>query len=99
MTKELRIVLDPLVHDATRLRIMTLVASEGTVEFATARAVCDLTNGNLGAHLNRLEEAGYILVSKVVEGRQVSTTITLTETGSKAYRKYLADWERLTGRR
>lgn len=91
MTKELRIVLDQLVHDATRLRIMTLVASAGTVGFATARAVCDLTNGNLGAHLNRLEEAGY-LVSKVVEGRQVSTTISLTETGSKTYRKYLADW-------
>lgn len=47
-----------------------------------------LTWGNLSTHLTRLEEAGYVAVSKEFKGRKPHTTISLTLQGRQAFKEY-----------
>ncbi|MCA9961572.1 MAG: transcriptional regulator, partial [Anaerolineales bacterium] len=59
--------LNEIIHQTVRLRIMaSLVTLEPTdeVEFTYLRNLLGVTDGNLGAHLRKLEEAGYIAVNK-----------------------------------
>ena len=59
--------IDKLIHQPLRLRLMAcLVALESSeqVEFTYLRDAMQATDGNLGAHLQKLEEAGYIEVEK-----------------------------------
>jgi DNA-binding MarR family transcriptional regulator len=83
---------DRLIHEPVRLAIM---ANLFVVESANATyllRVTESTWGNLGAHLARLERAGYVTVSKGFQGRRPETTIALTDRGRKAlldYREHL----------
>jgi DNA-binding MarR family transcriptional regulator len=47
-----------------------------------------LTWGNLGSHLTKLEEAGYVDVVKGYKGKQPQTTISLTPKGRGALVEY-----------
>jgi len=89
-----RTTVDRLIHEPARLAIMTNLF---VVENANARYLLQqtqLTWGNLGSHLNRLEEAGYVEVEKGYKGKKPETTIKLTEAGREAlvaYRNQLID--------
>ena len=53
--------LDKLIHQPVRLRIMaSLVTLDPTdqVDFTYLRELLDVTDGNLGAHLQKLEAGG-----------------------------------------
>jgi DNA-binding MarR family transcriptional regulator len=83
---------DEIIHQHTRLRIMaTLNAlSEGRqVEFTRLRAILRITDGNLGAHLTTLENAGYIAVTKDFIGKKPRTRIALTRAGRKAFSRHI----------
>jgi DNA-binding MarR family transcriptional regulator len=47
-----------------------------------------LTWGNLGSHLTKLEEAGYVQIAKGFKGKQPQTTITITPEGKAALLAY-----------
>ena len=58
---------DELIHQQLRLKIMATLntlPAPASIEFSRLRAVLAATDGNLGAHLNILEGAGYIIVEK-----------------------------------
>lgn len=79
---------DRLIHEPARLAIMTNLF---VVESANARYLLQqvqLTWGNLGSHLNRLEEAGYVSVVKGYNGKKPETTVSLTDTGREALIDY-----------
>jgi DNA-binding MarR family transcriptional regulator len=79
---------DRLIHEPARLAIMTNLF---VVESANATYLLrqtGLTWGNLGSHLARLEEAGYVDVVKGYQGRRPETTVALTETGREALLEY-----------
>ena len=80
--------LDPSVHQPTRLRILMLLSGVDSADFNFLRTTLGLTNGNLSAHTQRLEEAGYITVSKTFEGRMPRTTYALTEVGREQLDEY-----------
>ncbi|GAH45054.1 unnamed protein product, partial [marine sediment metagenome] len=80
--------LDPNVHQPTRLRILMLLSGVDSVDFKFLRATLSLSNGNLSAHTRRLEEAGYITVSKTFEGRMPRTTYSLTGVGREQLDEY-----------
>jgi DNA-binding MarR family transcriptional regulator len=64
--------LNETIHQTVRLRIMAALvtlAIDEEVDFIYLRDLLDVTDGNLGAHLRKLEEAGYIAVT--AEGRKV----------------------------
>jgi DNA-binding MarR family transcriptional regulator len=79
---------DRLIHEPARLSIMTNLY---VVESANATYLLQqtgLTWGNLGSHLAKLEEAGYLTMSKGFRGRQPQTTIALTSLGRTALLAY-----------
>lgn len=79
---------DRLVHEPARLAIMTNLY---VVESANATYLLQqtgLTWGNLGSHLIKLEEAGYVDVVKGYNGRKPETTVSLTTKGRDALLEY-----------
>ena len=62
--------LDNIIHQPVRLQIMSsLIALDTTeeVEFIYLRKILKLTDGNLGAHLTKLENAGARYTGSAVE--------------------------------
>jgi DNA-binding transcriptional ArsR family regulator len=83
---------DEIIHQQTRLRIMaTLNAlSDGKrVEFTRLRAIVRATDGNLGAHLTTLQNAGYVAIDKDFIGKKPRTRIALTRAGRKAFARHV----------
>ena len=88
--------LNELIHQAVRLRIMAaLVALEpaNEVEFTYLRDLLEVTDGNLGAHLRRLEEAGCIAIDKVFVERKPRTYVAATREGRQAFEEHVAALE------
>ncbi|MGE5123854.1 MAG: winged helix-turn-helix domain-containing protein [Acidobacteriaceae bacterium] len=84
--------LNETIHQPVRLRIMAvLIALEAgnEVDFTYLRHLLGVTDGNLGAHLRKLEQAGYILVSKVFVERKPHTYVSATDTGRIAFREHV----------
>lgn len=80
--------LDRLIHEPARLMIMTILATAEAADFLYLARETGLTKGNLGAHLARLEAAGYVKIEKTYRGRVPRTICRLTDTGLAAYRAY-----------
>lgn len=84
--------LNETIHQPVRLRIMAaLVTLEAgnEVDFTYLRSLLDVTDGNLGAHLRKLEEAGYIAVNKAFVERKPRTYISVTAEGRKVFREHV----------
>jgi len=88
--------LNEIIHQPVRLRIMaalvTLKAGD-EVDFTYLRDLLDVTDGNLGAHLRKLEEAGYIAVNKVFVERKPRTYVSATTEGRQVFREHVAALE------
>ena len=52
--------LDPVLLSQVRLGAVSVLGTQGPTSFADLKALLKVTQGNLGAHLARLEEAGYV---------------------------------------
>jgi DNA-binding MarR family transcriptional regulator len=84
--------LNEIIHQPVRLRIMAaLVALEPAVEvdFAYLRDLLEVTDGNLGAHLRKLEEAGYIAVNKSFVERKPRTFVSATSEGRRVFEEHV----------
>lgn len=80
--------LDSIIHQPVRLRIMSVLidlAPGDEVDFTHLKKVLGLTDGNLGAHLLKLEEAGYISVNKLFVDRKPRTYVRVSGAGRDAY--------------
>jgi len=89
--------LNETIHQPVRLRIMAaLIALEPTdeVDFTYLRDLLEVTNGNLGAHLRKLEEAGYIAVNKTFVDRKPHTYVSATASGARSFRNTWRHWNR-----
>lgn len=88
--------LNEVIHQPVRLRIMAVLASlsqEGQASFNYLKDLLDLTDGNLGAHLRKLEEAGYITIFKTFVNNKPHTYVMLTEMGRRAFAEHVAALE------
>ena len=85
--------LDPLIHEQSRLGILSALAAVGRATFVELKESLALTDGNLSMHARRLESAGYISCEKSFAGRVPRTTYHLTALGRRALSKYLAHME------
>jgi DNA-binding transcriptional ArsR family regulator len=85
--------LDRLVHDRTRLAIVSALAASDSLTFTELRAITETTDGNLSVHTRKLEDAGYLSCTKGFEGRTPRTEFALTAAGRKALQKYLDHME------
>ncbi|MHC4095455.1 MAG: winged helix-turn-helix domain-containing protein [Planctomycetota bacterium] len=83
--------LDNIIHQPARLRIMaSLIALDPgeQVDFVYLRKILDLTDGNLGAHLAKLENAGYVKIQKTFISRKPRTFINATGKGRDAFNEH-----------
>ena len=88
--------LNETIHQPVRLRIMAALVtldSDDEVDFTYLRDLLDVTYGNLGAHLRKLEEAGYIAVKKTFVDRKPRTYVAVTATGRNVFKKHVAALE------
>lgn len=88
--------LNETIHQPVRLRIMAaLVTLEPSdeVDFTYLRDLLEVTDGNLGAHLRKLEEAGYININKVFVERKPRTYISATFEGRRVFKEHVAALE------
>lgn len=81
--------LDPIVHAPVRLAILTVLISVKSADFTYLKEVTETTDGNLGTHLQKLEDAGYVKVQKSFVGKKPKTTLSITKSGQKTYEKYV----------
>jgi DNA-binding MarR family transcriptional regulator len=82
--------LDRLIHERSRLSILTSLAShpQGLV-FNDLKTLCALTDGNLSRQLTLLSDAGLIEIWKGQRNKRPQTLVRLTPQGRKRFAEYL----------
>ncbi len=83
--------LNAIIHQPIRLQIMSSLISLDTteeVEFTYLRKILNLTDGNLGAHLTKLENVGYVKIKKTFVARKPRTFINVTDKGRDAFEEH-----------
>ena len=81
--------IDEVIHGRIRLGIMAYLAGAERADFNTLKARLRTTDGNLSVHLRKLEDAGFIAVTKSFQGRKPLTEAVMTEAGRDAFVAYL----------
>ncbi|MGB6974104.1 MAG: transcriptional regulator [Terracidiphilus sp.] len=89
--------LNPVIHGKLRLAVLSLLSGAEEAEFTWLRAKTGSTDGNLGAQLAKLEEAGYVAVTKRFVQRKPQTLYRMTETGRAALTEYVQALKTLLG--
>jgi DNA-binding HxlR family transcriptional regulator len=87
--------LDRLIHERTRLAIVSALAVNASLAFNELKQLLRVTDGNLSVHARKLEDAGYIGCTKSFAGRMPKTEYRLTPAGRRALEKYLDHMEAL----
>ncbi len=82
--------LDRVIHEPSRLKIMTHLYVVESGDFTYLMRVTGLTRGNLSSHMSKLEEAGYIDVEKEFIDRKPLTMLRLKPKGRAALETYRA---------
>lgn len=90
--------LDDVVHQRTRLGILTVLAEAKSASFSFLRDELNLTDGNLSRHLRVLEEAGLVKIKKGYKGRTPLTTVMSTKQGSEALSAHLLALQEMINR-
>ncbi|MEZ5498742.1 MAG: transcriptional regulator [Steroidobacteraceae bacterium] len=89
--------IDDVIHSRLRLSIMAVLATLERAEFTFLRDRIGATDGNLSVHLRRLEEAGYLTITKHFIARKPRTECALTAEGRSAFKAYVEHLGRLVG--
>lgn len=79
---------DRIIHQPSRLAIMAVLAGCESADFAYLLNATGLTKGTLSAHLSKLEEAGYVVITKSFKGKYPHTSAALAPEGRKAFKQY-----------
>ena len=82
--------MDELLLSKVRLGIIAQLLPADWVTFSELQRAIDVTNGNLGAHLGKLAEAGYIKEEKRFEGKRPQSRYHLTKTGRAALLRHVS---------
>lgn len=83
--------LDPVIHAPVRLGLVSLLSAlppDREPTFGDLQDLLALSPGNLSTHLRKLEEAGYVTVTKAFRDRVPTTTVSLTPAGRGAFSAY-----------
>jgi len=87
--------IDEVIHGRVRLGIMAYLTTAEEADFNALKQRLQTTDGNLSVHLRKLEDAGYVEVSKSFHARKPLTQVRLTPAGQAAFLRYLDAMARL----
>jgi len=85
--------LDKVIHERTRLAIMTILYHHKEVNFKYLKEALQTTDGNLATHLKTLENAEYITTIKRFNRRKPETIYKMSEKGRATYKNYIDSLE------
>ena len=91
--------IDEVIHGRMRLGVMVYLADVETADFTELKTVLEATQGNLSVHLKKLEEAGYVAISKSFVNNKPLTRVAITPQGRAAFAAYLDALGGLIGRK
>jgi DNA-binding HxlR family transcriptional regulator len=89
--------LDPVIHGKLRLAVLSLLIGVEEADFSWLRQKTGSTDGNLGAQMLKLEEAGYVAMEKRFAGRKPQTLYRMTPSGREALAAYVSALKHLLG--
>lgn len=81
--------LDRVLHEPARLSVVACLAVVEQADFVFLQSQTGMTGGNLSSHLKKLEEAGYLTITKSFQDARPKTTLALTSQGRAALNTYL----------
>ena len=90
--------IDPLIHEPSRLMIMAQLYVVQSADFLFLQRQTQMTPGNLSAHLSKLEDAGYVEITKEFIERKPHTALALTKKGRAAFKQYRRDIKQIAER-
>lgn len=79
---------DRLIHEPARLVLMANLYVVDEADFVFLSHRTGLTAGNISSHMTRLEDAGYVNITKTFAGKRPRTVYGLTDTGRTAFENY-----------
>lgn len=82
-----------IIHQSMRLKIMSalnVLGPNAAMEFIRLKKLLGATDGNLGAHLDTLEKAGYVAIEKRFVGKKPQTRVKTTAEGRRAFAAHVA---------
>jgi DNA-binding MarR family transcriptional regulator len=80
--------IDQVIHASARLMVLSYLYVVESADYVFLMRRTGLTWGNLSTHLAKLEEAGYVEITKEFKGKKPHTTVRLTKRGRSAFREY-----------
>jgi DNA-binding MarR family transcriptional regulator len=86
---------DELLLSRVRLGVVAELLNFDWIAFAELARSLEVSNGNLGAHLSKLLDAGYVDEEKNFVNRRPLTRYRLTERGRAAFRAHVCELESL----
>jgi predicted ArsR family transcriptional regulator len=89
--------MDELLLSKIRLGIIAELLGSEWVTFSALQQAVQTTNGNLGAHLGKLVDAGYIVEEKTFVARRPQSRYHLSDTGRSAFVAHVKTLEQLLG--
>ena len=81
--------LDPILHSHLRLAVVSLLVKNAKMEFNDIKSETNATAGNLSVQLKKLEQAGYITITKTFKNNYPLTKAEITEKGLNAFDQYV----------
>lgn len=87
--------LDRLIYERIRLGIVSALSVNDSLTFTELKGLLNTSDGNLGTHARKLEDAGYISCKKSFEGRTPRSVYRLSAKGKRAFLRYLDHMEAL----
>lgn len=80
--------IDKIIHEPARLQIMTQLYVVDEADFIYIMRQTGLTWGNLSSHMTKLEDVGYIEVTKEFQEKKPHTILSMTKSGRIAFENY-----------
>lgn len=81
-------VINPLLHNELRLKIMVALDSLESANFMYLCEITGATRGNLSIQIKTLQEAGYLQMDKSGSGPAARSVCRITRKGMEALRAY-----------
>ena len=90
--------LNGLLEHRMRLAVCVLLSKHDAMSFSRLKQVLGETDGSLGTHLRKLENAGYLAIEKTYRGRRPVTWYALTADGRTSLQAHVDNLMRLIER-
>jgi DNA-binding MarR family transcriptional regulator len=93
--KTWQVEIDKLIHEPARLKILAQLYVVEGADFVFLMNQTGLTQGNVSAHLTKLENAKYVKIEKSFVGKRPRTMIYLTKKGRVSFKEYVCQMQNI----